>query len=160
MSRILIAILTVSIPYSCSGVYGFLTAEEKDHYNAMYESMAELAAQATLHAERARDAADRAERAAARARGPDVEHAEGCLANVLAMARLAESGAVIITEFRLRPGRGLHWLYPKRVEQYTATLRLTESVQRLANDAERAAKCEPETQQQDLPALPDHSILL
>ncbi len=154
MYRILLASLAVIVALGCSGYYATLTSEEKDHFKAMYERIEELAAEAVIESERAQDAVKRAERAAVRARGPGVKHAEECLAKALGASRIATSGARMIVERASRDLRGLAFHYPTRVKQYTAIERLVEAIRGIADYTERAADCEPEALQSDPPPLP------
>ena len=154
MYRTLLASLAVTVALGCSGYYATLTSEEKDHFKAMYDGIKELAAEAVIESERAQDAVKRAERAAVRARGSSVKHAEECLAKALVASRMATSGARMIVERASRDQWGLAYHYPTRVKQYTAIEKLVEAIRGVADYTERVADCEPEALQSDPPHLP------
>ena len=149
MYRIPLAVLAVI--FGCSGYYATLTAEEKDHFNAMGEGIMELAAVAVLESERASDAAKRAERAAARARGPEVEPAEECLKKALVASRTTVSGASSIMRVA---NQGLPYHYPSRVKLYQTAETMLEGIREVADYAEAAADCNPQWQPKDPPPLP------
>ena len=87
MTLRIIAAAVLVIASSCSGYYGALTAEEKEHFREMEDGFTGLVVKAEQYVQRAQDAAARAERAAARARGEDVALAEECLAKTLSISR-------------------------------------------------------------------------
>ena len=149
MQRLLLAVLVAS--FSCSGYYATLTAEEKDHFHVMREGIVELAAVAVLESERASDAAKRAERAATRARGSEVEPSEECLKKALASSRSAASGANSIVRVATR-GLPLH--YPSRVKLYQAAETVLEGIRATADYAEAAADCKPQWEPKEPPELP------